>query len=464
MIVMKFGGTSNQDAAAMRNVIRIVQAHLPMRPVVVISAIAKATNELEQTARNAAAGKEADAEKVLDGMFSRHDAIIENLLKDPQNKAELRQVLGQYRATLGHLIKGVAILGELTPRTMDAFCSFGERLSSRLISAGLREAGVKSVWVDVKEFMLTDDNFGRARPLTDKVRARLEEKVAPLVSEGNVVVTQGFIGVTESGAYTTMGRESSDYSASIIGAAMEAEKVQIWTDVDGILTADPRVVKETRKVRQMSFEEAFELSYFGAKVLHPNTMLPVIEKEIPVQIINSKNDKSLGTLIGVVSTASAKPIVKSIAYKKGVTVVTVSPDKRLGQYLFWEGIFSILSQQGISSGMIATSEYSIAFTVDAKADLARLKQELSDHGRVTVLPGMASICLVGEGLRGSAGMADRVFHAISDMNVTMVSFGASGLNISIVINEDRIEDAVKRLHREFFELAVSSEVFDVPAN
>jgi aspartate kinase len=464
MIVMKFGGTSNQDAAAMRNVIRIVQSHLGLHPVVVISAIARATNELEETARNAAAGREVEAEKVLDGLFLRHETIIEGLLKDSENKGELRKVFGRYRATLAQLVRGVAILGELTPRTMDAFCSFGERLSSQLIASGLREAGVKCSWIDVKDFMITDDNFGRARPLVEKVRARLEEKVAPLIREGQVVVTQGFIGVTESGAYTTMGRESSDYSASIIGAAMEAEKVQIWTDVDGILTADPRVVKETKKVRQMSFEEAFELSYFGAKVLHPNTMLPVIEKEIPVQIINSKNDKSLGTLIDVSSTSPTIPLVKSIAYKKGVTVVTVSPDKRLGQYLFWESIFSILSRHGIGSGLMTTSEYSIAFTLDSKSDVARLELELADHGHVKVFPGKASLCLVGEGLRGSAGLADRIFSALAKMNVTMVSFGASGLNISIVIDEAQIENAVTQLHREFFEREVLSEVFDVPAN
>jgi aspartate kinase len=277
-------------------------------------------------------------------------------------------------------------------------------------------------------------------------------------------VTQGFIGVTRNGAYTTMGRESSDYSASIIGAAMDAEKVQIWTDVDGILTADPRVVKETRKVRQMSFEEAFELSYFGAKVLHPNTMLPVIEKRIPVQIINSKNSKSLGTVIDVISSSPAAPIVKSIAYKKGVTVITVSPDKRLGQYLFWESVFSILGQYGIDAGLTATSEYSIALAVEAKSDVARLQDELANHGKVRVLTGKGSLCLVGEGLRESAGVANRVFQALAGVNITMVSFGASGLNISIVIDEEQVEDAVHQLHQEFFERGKTTEVFDAPAN
>ena len=464
MIVMKFGGTSNQDAAAMKNVIRIIQAHLAQHPVVVISAIAKATNELEQTARLAALGREDEAAAVLDSLFLRHETIIDDLLQDSENKSRLDRIIGEYRAALAQLIKGVAILRELTPRTMDAFCSFGERLSSQLIAAGLREASVDCVWVDVKEFMYTDDNFGRARPIMEKVKLNLEEKVAPLVHDGKVVVTQGFIGVTHTGAYTTMGRESSDYSASIIGAAMGAEKVQIWTDVDGILTADPRVVKQTRKVRQMSFEEAFELSYFGAKVLHPNTMLPVIEKKIPVQIINSKNDKSLGTTVDVFSMDESAPLVKSIAYRKGINVVTVSPDKRLGEYLFWESIFSTLSQHGISSGLMATSEYSIAIAIDSKSDMVRLQQDLSNHGKVRILTSKASLCLVGQGLRESAGITDRVFRALSGTSVTMVSFGASGLNILIVIDEGQVENAVNRLHQEFFEREIASEVFDAPAN
>jgi aspartate kinase len=443
MIVMKFGGTSNQDAAAMSNVIRIVQAHLTEQPVVVISAIAKATNELEETARTAARGDEEGAVAVVTRLFERHNAIIDNLIRSRLIASELEAVFYEHLAEIKTLVKGIAILRELTARSMDAICSYGERLSSRIIAAGLKEAGVDSVWIDAKDFMLTDDNFGRAQPLMQDVTANLERKVRPLLKQGKTPVTQGFIGVTSSGAYTTMGRESSDYSASIIGAAMNATKVQIWTDVDGILTADPRVVPTTKKLKHMTFEEAFELSYFGAKVLHPATMLPVIEKRIPVQILNSKREGT-GTLVDSAS-GSDRDVLKSVAYMKNV---------------FWESIFNVLTQSSIATGMLATSEYSIAFTVDNKVDLQALKHQLEQFGSVGVEQGKASLCLVGKGLRGRAGIADRIFKPLKDVRVYMVSYGASDLNLTLLIDEVNVNKALTCLHQEFFDTGILSETFE----
>ena len=290
MIVMKFGGTSNQDAAAMRNVIRIVKSHLARKPLVVISAIARATNELEQVARTAAAGREGEANAILDRLIIRHKGIAHDLVASRDRVQALENILDEAYASLQRLVQGLSIVRELTPRMTDAICCYGERLSSAIVAAGLAEQDVPSVWVDAKEFMTTNDRFGSATPLMDIVTDRLNTRVAPLVRDGKTPVTQGFIGVTLDGAYTTMGRESSDFSASIIGAAMRAELVQIWTDVDGILTADPTVVKGTRVVQEMSFDEAFELSWFGAKVLHPNTMLPLLEQQIPLEIRNSRNN------------------------------------------------------------------------------------------------------------------------------------------------------------------------------
>jgi len=461
MIVMKFGGTSNQDAAAMSNVISIVKSHLPEQPVVVISAIARATNELEQTARTAALGNKTQAEALLNGLFNRHNTIIESLITSADIVAQLKATFAQYLAELKQLVNGVTILRELTPRTMDAFCSYGERLSSRLIAAGLQESGVDAVWIDAKDFMVTDDDFGRAQPLTDLVASNLEKVVRPMVKQMKVPVTQGFIGVTQSGAYTTMGRESSDYSASIIGAAMNAERVQIWTDVDGILTADPNVVKETRKVKRMSFEEAFELSFFGAKVLHPNTMLPVLEKKIPVQILNSRHKDGSGTLVDVDSVSTdGRTIIKSIAFKKGLSIITVTPHKRFSQYLFWEGIFSVLTRYGITTGMMTTSEYNISFTVENKMIAEGLSHDLQEFGRVDVHGSKASLCLVGTGMRGSAGLMNRIFDALSSMNIMMVSYGASSLNLALVIDEQQIPEALRRLHKEFFERTEVGEAFE----
>ena len=462
MIVMKFGGTSNQDAAAMSNVIRIVRSHLADQPVVVISAIAKGTNELEETARTAARGDEEAASAIVTRLFERHNTIIDNLIRSRQIAGELEAVFYTHLAEIKALVKGIAILRELTPRTMDAICSYGERLSSRIIAAGLKESGVDAVWVDAKDFMLTDETFGKAQPLMDEIKKRLQEKVRPLLSSRRTPVTQGFIGATASGAYTTMGRESSDYSASIIGAAMDAEKVQIWTDVDGILTADPRIVLTTKKLRHLTFEEAFELSYFGAKVLHPATMLPVLEKKIPVQILNSKRDGT-GTLVNMSTESDGRDLLKSVAYRKNLTLVSVTPHKRFNQYLFWEGIFSVLTQSGIDTGMLATSEYNIAFSVDGGIDVNALKSRLEEFGNVAVSPGKASLCLVGKGLRGRAGVADRIFKPLADLRVYMISFGASDLNLTLLIDEDRVSQALNRLHEEFFDTPTLSETFETIA-
>jgi len=299
----------------------------------------------------------------------------------------------------------------------------------------------------------------------EAVRSNLARVIAPLVKQRQVPVTQGFIGVTSSGAYTTMGRESSDFSASIIGAAMDAERVQIWTDVDGILTADPRMVPGVRKVRHMSFDEAFELSYFGAKVLHPNTMLPLLEKNIPVEVRNSRREEGTGTLIDQPDPSEAvAPAVKSISFSADVTVVSLSPRKRTNQYLFWDGVFSVLSRSGIDVRTVTTSEYRIAFTIAGSYDSSAVIPRLEEFGPVTVFPEQASLCIVGSGLRGWKEFAGRVFGALAGVKTALIAYGASGLNMTVVVDRRDLEDALVRLHREFFGSSTPSGEFDVPRN
>ena len=465
MIVMKFGGTSNRDAAAMANVCRIIAAHLSEQPVVVISAIAAATNELEESARTAAGGDAVRGGEILDRLHARHLAMIAYLVKGSERVRGLAGAFDCYMKELKTLLQGLAILRELTPRTMDAVCSYGERFSSRIIAAALQETGIDAVWVDAKEFMLTDGNFGRAMPVMDEVTSNLERVVRPLLQHRQVPVTQGFIGVTASGSYTTMGRESSDFSASIIGAAMDASRVQIWTDVDGILTADPRMVRDVRKLRRMSFDEAFELSFFGAKVLHPNTMLPLLEKNIPVEIRNSRRSEGTGTIIDVPSPGSDPgPAVKSISFATDVTVIAVSPLKRTSQYHFWEGVFSALSRSGIDVRSMTTSEYRIAFTIAGPFDSAALIPRLEEFGRVTVRSGQASLCLVGHGLTECDGVAGRVFGALAGVKTSLIAFGASGLNMTLVLDGRELPEALLRLHEEFFGASAPPDRFDAPIN
>jgi aspartate kinase len=465
MIVMKFGGTSNRDAAAMANVLRIITTHLAERPVVVVSAIADATNDLEESARTAASGDASRGEEILTRLHARHLAMVDALVSDKARAENLSRVFSGYLKELTTLLHGLAILRELTSRTMDAICSYGERFSSRIVAAGLQECGVDAIWVDAKDFMLTDGNFGKALPVMEAVRSNLARVIAPLVKQRQVPVTQGFIGVTSSGAYTTMGRESSDFSASIIGAAMDAERVQIWTDVDGILTADPRMVPGVRKVRHMSFDEAFELSYFGAKVLHPNTMLPLLEKNIPVEVRNSRREEGTGTLIDQPDPSEAvAPAVKSISFSADVTVVSLSPRKRTNQYLFWDGVFSVLSRSGIDVRTVTTSEYRIAFTIAGSYDSSAVIPRLEEFGPVTVFPEQASLCIVGSGLRGWKEFAGRVFGALAGVKTALIAYGASGLNMTVVVDRRDLEDALVRLHREFFGSSIPSGEFDVPRN
>lgn len=460
MIVMKFGGTSTQDAAAMANVASIVQSHLSKKPIVVISAIAQVTNQLEQAGQLAGQGRESEARDVLLKLFNRHYAIIDTLIMDRQRHLELRKAISSSLVELELLIKGIAILRELTPRTLDNIYSFGERLSSLIISYVFTENGIDAVWLDTKDFMITDDIFNRALPLIEIVEQRLRKSVLPILERGKVIVTQGFIGVTEQGDRTTMGRESSDYSAAVIGAVLGAEDVQIWTDVDGVLTADPTIVKNPRKVKVLSFEEAFELSFFGAKVLHPNTMLPALEKNIPIHVYNSRRPQHSGTLI-TSDSHNSESVVKSIAYKKKISIINVTALKRLSPFIFWEHIYNVLTKYGATPNMTVTSEYNISVALDSQNHLSSIAHDLSEIGRVEVIEGKGIISVVGSRIREKEGVVNSIFSSIADLGVTMISYGASSSNISFVIDERQLFDAVQRLHAAFFETSSDRETFEV---
>ena len=456
MIVMKFGGTSNEDAAAMRNVIRIVNAHLKLQPVVVISAIARATNELEQIARTASLGDEKQATELLESLIRRHLAIVRDLITDTARKEFLEGVITGYRAALSAQVSRLSTLRTPNARAMDTICSFGERLSSRIVASAIEESGTRSLWVDVADFMLTDDNFGRARPVMDRVQQNLRTVMVPAIEGGVVPVTQGFIGITGKGEYTTMGRESSDYSATIIGALLPAKKVQIWTDVDGILTADPRMVATVRKVRRMSFNEALHLSLAGAKVLHPTTMVPVIEKGIPVQILNSKREQGTGTLVEM-NSIPAKGIVKSVAHRRNMTLLGFSGSN--GAY--WSRVLPCLAGHGISPYLTTVSEEKAVILLEKAAVDASLLEEIKAHGEVTVWPDKSSITLVGEGVSGIIGTISRAF---SSEDLWMMSGPMTSTSLTFVIDTKQLEDVLLRLHRDFIEEVLDPEVFDPVAS
>jgi len=449
MIVCKFGGTSVQDAEAVRRVAGIIKARLKDKPVVVASAMGKTTNGLLQAAETAARGKRQEALDLLGKIRERHYRETQKLLAGSAQEAVL-EALGTHFKELATLLKGLAILGELTPRSMDAVASFGERFSTLILTEVLREGGIAAELMDARQCIITDDNFTRAAPLFDLTDAAVREHLLPSIKAGRVPVLQGFIGSTRNGITTTIGRGGSDYSASLVGAALDAYDIQIWTDVDGIMTTDPRMVPEARRVKVISFDEAAELAYFGARVLHPATIVPAVRKKIPVHVLNSYKPEQEGTLI----TDEARPCenpVKAIAYKKGITIVNITSTRMLMAYGFLRKIFETFEQHKTSVDVVSTSEVSVSLTLDDISKLWDVVTELRKISEVNVDGGKAIVCCVGDNLRNIPGLAHLVFTAVQDVNVHMISQGASAINISFVIDEDRLPHAVRSLHDVFFQ-------------
>jgi aspartate kinase len=441
MIVMKFGGTSVESAEAIGRVAGIVRERIARRPVVVVSAMGRTTNKLLAIGEMAVSGKREEAIRALTEMRAFHLREAAGLGVDAEVESDFHE--------LAELVKGLAVMGELTPRATDAISSYGERISSVIVAAFFRKAGISAVHVDSRSVIVTDSRHMQAAPLFPESNAKLEATITPLARK-HVVVMGGFIGATADGVTTTLGRGGSDYTASIVGAGIGAEEIQIWTDVDGMLTADPTILPGGYRVETCSFAEAAELAYFGAKVLHPATVLPAIEKNIPVRILNSRRPEVEGTLIVAEAPPSSAPI-RSIACKKNITLVNIVSTRMLMAHGFLRRIFEIFDRFGTPVDMLATSEVSVSLTIDNTRALAAIREEIGEFAEVTVEDGQAIVCLVGENIRKIAGTTARVFAALKDINVRMVSQGASLLNISLVVAAGDLNRAVESLHREFFD-------------
>jgi aspartate kinase len=457
MIVMKFGGTSVEDAAAIQRVACIVQERLPLQPVVVVSAMSKMTDQLLAMGRAAGESNRAAALDLARAARERHYVTASELLGSG-SFTELHAELAAMFDALDELLRGIVAVGELTPRTTDYVLSFGERLSSRLVTAAFVAHGLRAVLVDAREVMLTDATHTRAIPQMEEIDDRLELLVRPLVAEGFVPVMGGFIGATADGIPTTIGRGGSDFSAAIVGAGLEAERIEIWTDVDGMKTTDPSLCPGARRIKEIGFEEAAELAYFGAKVLHPATLLPAIQKNIPVLVLNSCNPRNEGTRITARGVRTTN-VFKAIAAKKRITIVDVVAARMLMAHGFLKTIFDVFDKHRCPVDVVSTSEVSISLTVDSNEAIPAIAADLRDLAYVSYEGRKAIVCLVGENLRGTPGIAAKVFAAISDINVRMISQGASEINITFVIEEDDVPEVVQRLHAAFF-TEVDPGVFD----
>src|SRR3954447_20358208 len=457
MIVMKFGGTSVQDAQAIDRVAAIVRERLNERPVVVVSALAKITDQLLAMSAAAGAGDRTKALELSRAARERHYNCACDLLGTHAFEQIAPELEADFNG-LDELLRGVVALGELTPRTIDTIAGFGERVSSKIAAAAFSQRNIEAAHVDSRKCIVTDATFGKAVPQFEETDARLAETVKPLLDRKRVPVMGGFIAATREGVATTLGRGGSDFSAAIIGAGLNAERIEIWTDVDGMMTTDPRICSDARRIKVISFDEAAELAYFGAKVLHPATMLPAVHKNIPIFVLNSRNPKNEGTRIAA-HAPSSKNTFKAIAAKTRITIVDIVAARMLLAHGFLRAIFEVFDRHRCPVDMVSTSEVSVSLTIDSNDAIPAMAADLAKLGDVKYEGRKAIICLVGENIRAVPGIAAKVFSAIPDVNVRMISQGASEINISFVIDENDVPDVVRRLHGKFF-AEVDPETFD----
>jgi aspartate kinase len=450
MIVMKFGGTSVESAEAIERVSRIVSSRLRRSPVIVVSAMARVTDQLVTMGNLAAAGDCEAALELFGLLRARHLETAKQLLGTKRG-ATLAPKLEVFLRDLENFLRGLAAVRELTPRGTDYLLSFGELLSSLMVADAFRICGLDTAWVDSRECLVTDAAHTRARPLMDETRERTSRNIAPLLKKKRVPVMGGFIAATTGGIPTTLGRGGSDYSAAIIGAALDADCIEIWTDVEGMMTTDPRLCPEARTLKEIGFNEAAELAYFGAKVLHPATLLPAIHKNIPVYVLNSRNLKSTGTKI----TEKAPPsgdVFRALTAKTGVSIVNVVASRGVMVHGFLRSVFEALDRHSTSVDIVAISEVSMSFTMETRRLPKALLSELEEIADVACEDQQAIICMVGEDIHGKPGIAASVFNALADsgVNIRMISQGASEINISVVIKEEDVPRAVRHLHQHFF--------------
>ncbi len=462
VVVMKFGGTSVEDAVAIERTAKIVNTRRQqgVQPIVVVSAMSKVTDQLLAAGTAAGRGDRNGALAISARLRNRHLEVACKLLS-PDRYAPIAKITDAEFDSLDEVLRGLSAVGELTPRTTDLVASFGERLSSRMVAETFAERGLEGTHVDARTCIATDNQHGRAIPQDDLIAERLAIHVLPLASAGRTVVMGGFIGSTAEGVTTTLGRGGSDFTAALVGGGLDAVAIEIWTDVNGIMTTDPRICPDALRVKTISFEEAAELAYFGAKVLHPATILPAVKKNIPVLVLNSRNAENAGTRIISLAPHCNSPF-KSIAAKRKLTIIDVVASRMLMSHGYLKAIFDVFDKHKCPVDMVSTSEVSVSLTVDSNEKLPEIAADLSQLADVKYEGRKALICMVGENIRGQNGIAAQVFQAIRHVNVRMISQGASEINMSFMIDEDDADEAIRSLHKVFF-ADPDPEIFDVEA-
>ena len=446
---MKFGGTSVANCEAITRTISIVGDRLAQKPVVVVSALSKVTDLLYRITDCAGARDREAADGYIDDLAARHTELAKELLKDSGSCDEACAKVEEICRELRDFVGAVCSLGELTDKSRARIVSRGEWLSSTIICYAMNARGIVTRFVDARRMIVTSDCYMKGEPDMAAIAARVPEIVAEAYSGADAVITQGFIAATAKGETTVLGRGGSDYSASLIGMALDAERIEIWTDVDGVRTADPRIVPDTKSISRISFEEAAEMAHFGAKVLHPMTIEPAVMKNIPVYVLNSMNPAGEGTAI--LQSDRIEDGVKSVSYKENILLLNIFSTKMINVSGFLQKVFAIFSQYKVSVDLISTSEANISLTMDGNQDIDEVVKALSEFAEVDVDRDKAQISVIGKNIVNLRGLLKQTMASLKDCNVYMISQGASFVNISFVVDRSSMKDAVREVHKYLFE-------------
>ncbi len=450
--VAKFGGTSVQDAEAINRLLKIIKGKNE-QVVVVVSAMATITDTLVEIVDNLRAGNDAAALDLLNSIFKLHTKTVEDL---HLNNSTL-EYLDNERSEMEQLIKALHTLGEVSPKSTDIIISFGERLSSFIIAEAMKTYGLDVMLFESQSIIRTDSNISVAEVDFKATNKLINKLLLPAFDKHKIIVCAGFIAKDKSGNITTLGRGGSDYSAAIIAAGINADRLEIWTDVSGIMTADPRYIKNARIIKELTYPEAAELAYFGAKVLHPKTIQPAIKEKIPVYVRNSSRPEHSGTKI--VAQGRKKKILKAIAFRKNITVVNITSNIMHAPHGFLKSVFDVFDKYKTAVEVVTTSEISISLAIENVQNLPKIKNELRKIADINIMKNYGVVCAVGEGIRDAAGVGARFFGVLKGINISMVSIGASEVNISIIVKAQDIQQAVELLHNEFFVPEPNSSVF-----
>ena len=457
MIVMKFGGTSVANFEAITRTIFIIGGKLDQKPVVVVSALSKVTDLLYRISDAAASRNVTETKELLSQLRQRHVDLAAELLAQSMMKDEAIAKVNALCDALESIAMAVCSLGELSDRNKAIIISNGEYLSSTIIAYAMNSKGIRTKWVDARGMMVTNNSYLKAEPDMAAIVEKVPGVVADAYEGMDAIITQGFVGVTRDGDPTVLGRGGSDYSASLIGMAVDAERIEIWTDVEGGRTADPRSVKNTKYLEKISFEEAAEMAHFGAKVLHPLTIEPAVKKNIPIYVLNSMNPSGKGTAI--LRNELIEDGVKSVSFKENIKVINIFSTRMINTSGFLRRVFEIFSESKVSVDLISTSEANISVTVDASQNIDPVVAELSEFADVIVDDDKSQVSVIGKNIVRLNGMLKKTFTPLKKCNVYMISQGASFVNISFVVDREELAEVVQDLHDHLFDQVEELETF-----